>query len=77
MARAGPQKVIDESLPATAPSAQSGFSKGRLGLDVMILIQTSVYVEAMAQSENRALIYLRVAGSNPAGQLLIYFHKCF
>ena len=32
------QKVIDESLPATAPSAHSGFSKGRLGLHVMIII---------------------------------------
>ena len=32
------QNVIDESLPATAPSAHSGFSKGRLGLHVMIII---------------------------------------
>ena len=32
------QKVIDESLPATAPLAHSGFSKGRLGLHVMIII---------------------------------------
>ena len=32
------QKVIDESLPATAPSAHSGFSKGKLGLHVMIII---------------------------------------
>ena len=32
------QKVIDESLPATAPSAHSGFGKGRLGLHVMIII---------------------------------------
>ena len=31
-------KVIDESLPATAPSAHSGFRKGRLGLHVMIII---------------------------------------
>ena len=30
---------------------------------------------AMAQWENRALIDLRVAGSNPAGQLLIYFRN--
>ena len=33
--------------------------------------------EAMAQWENRALIDLRVAGLNPAGQLLIYFHNVF
>ena len=32
------QKVIDESLPATAPSAHSGFSKGRPCLHVMIII---------------------------------------
>ena len=32
------QNDIDESLPATAPSAHSGFSKGRLGLHVMIII---------------------------------------
>ena len=32
------QKVTDESLPATAPSAHSGFSKGRLGLHVMIIM---------------------------------------
>ena len=55
------QNVIDESLPATAPSAHSGFSKGRLGLYVMIIIiQTFVYNffhgEAMAQKENRALL---------------------
>ena len=31
----------------------------------------------MAQWENRALIDLRVAGSNLAGQLLIYFHNFF
>ena len=31
----------------------------------------------MAHWENRALIDLRVAGSNPAGQLLIYFHNVF
>ena len=30
------QKVIDESLPATAPSAHSGFSKGRPCLQVII-----------------------------------------
>ena len=76
------QKVTDESLPATAPSAHSGFSKGRLRLHVMIImIETSVYKfpngEAMAQWQNRALIDLRVAGSNPAGQLLIYFHNVF
>ena len=33
--------------------------------------------EAMAQWDNRALIDPRVAGSNPAGQLLIYFHNAF
>ena len=32
------QKVIDESLPATAPSAHSGFGKDRLGLHVMMMI---------------------------------------
>ena len=32
------QKVTDESLPATAPSAHSGFSKGRPCLHVMIII---------------------------------------
>ena len=32
------QKVIDESLPAISPSAHSGFSKGRLGLHVIIII---------------------------------------
>ena len=32
------QKVIDESLPATAPSAHSGFSKGRPCLHVMIIM---------------------------------------
>ena len=31
------QKVIDESLPATAPSAHSGFSKGRPCLHLMIM----------------------------------------
>ena len=32
------QKVTDESLPATAPSAHSGFSKGMPCLHVMIII---------------------------------------
>ena len=32
------QKAIDESLPATAPSAHSGFSKGRPCLHVTIII---------------------------------------
>ena len=32
-------KSIDESLPATAPSAHTGFSKGRLGPHVMIMIK--------------------------------------
>ena len=31
-------KFVDESLPATAPSAHSGFSKGRPCLHVMIII---------------------------------------
>ena len=31
----------------------------------------------MAQWENRVLLDLRVAGSNPAGQLLIYFRNVF
>ena len=44
------QKIIDESLPATAPTAHSGFSKGRLGLDVMIIIiLTSVYNFSMVR----------------------------
>ena len=58
---------MDESLPATAPSADSGFSKGSLGLYVIkIIIGTSVcdnkhsltivtQVVAMAQRENCAL----------------------
>ena len=66
-----PKKVIDESLPATAPSAHSGFSKGSLSLYVIIIIiiiiiETSVcdnnhsltiltQVVAMAQRENCAI----------------------
>ena len=38
MARAGPKKVVDEFLPATAPSAHSGFSKGRPCIHLMIII---------------------------------------
>ena len=34
----GAQKVIDKSLPATAPSAHSGFSEGSPGLYVIITI---------------------------------------
>ena len=61
------KKVTDESLPATAPSAHSGFGKGSLGLYVIkIIIGTSVcdnnhgliivtQVAAMAQKENCAL----------------------
>ena len=62
------KKVIDDiSLPAAAPSAHSVFSKGSLGLYVMIItIGTSVcdnnhsltiltQVVAMAQRENRTL----------------------
>ena len=62
-------KVIDESLPATAPLAHSGFSKGSLGLYVIIIIiiGTSVgdkkhsltngaQVEVMAQWDNRAIL---------------------
>ena len=61
-------KVIGESLPATVPSAHSGFSKGSLGLYVVIIIiRTSVcdqnhalsirlQVVAMAKWENRALL---------------------
>ena len=38
------QKGIDEFLPATAPSAHSGFNKGRPCVHVMIIILlTSVY----------------------------------
>ena len=36
-------KGYRRSLPTTAPSAHSGFSKGRPCLHVMIIIQTSVY----------------------------------
>ena len=32
------QKVVDESLPATAPSAHSGFNTGRPCLHVMLII---------------------------------------
>ena len=31
----------------------------------------------MAQWDNHVLLTRRVAGSNPAGQLLIYFHNVF
>ena len=31
----------------------------------------------MTQWDNRALIDPRVAGSNPAGEVLIYFHNVF
>ena len=39
------KKVTDESLPATVPSAHSGFGKGSLGLYVIkiIIIGTSVW----------------------------------
>ena len=59
---------MNESLPATASSTHSGFSKGSLGLFVMIvIIGTSVsdknhslaiiaQVVAMAQWENRTLL---------------------
>ena len=61
------QKVIDESLPATAPSAHSGFSQDRPCLHVIIIILKSVYNnikiclrffhgEPMAQWDNRALL---------------------
>ena len=53
------QKVTDESLPATAPSAHSGFSRGRPCLHVMIIIirlSTIFHGEAIAQWENRALL---------------------
>ena len=62
-----PKKVIDESLPAIAPSAHSGSSKGSLGLYVIkIIIGTSVchnkhsltiltQVVVMAQRENLAI----------------------
>ena len=61
---------MDESLPATAPSAHSGFSKGSLDFYVIkIIIGTSVcddkysltivtQVVAIAQRENRALYIL-------------------
>ena len=38
IAWAGPKKVTDKSLPATAPSGHSSFSKGRLALHVMLII---------------------------------------
>ena len=61
MARAGHQKVVDESLPATAPSAHVGFSKSRPCLHLMIMIifkhlSTIFHGEAMAQWEIRALL---------------------
>ena len=74
------QKVIDETLPATAPSAHSGFSEDRPCLHLMIIIWTSVYDfswwgdGAVGKS---CAIDLRVAGLNPAGKLLIYFHNVF
>ena len=57
-------KVLDKSLPATALSAHSGFSKGSLGLYVIIIIiGTSVcdnnqHVVMMEQWVNRALLIL-------------------
>ena len=42
-----------------------------------INMSTIFHGEAMAQWGNLVLIDLRVAGSNPAGQLLIYFHNVF
>ena len=72
------QKVMDESLPATALSAHSGFSKGRPCLHVIIIILTSVYGfswwgdGAVGKS---CIIDLRVEVSNQAGQLLICFHN--
>ena len=67
---------MDESLPATAPTAHSGFSKGNLGLHVIITIGTSVCdkshsltistsVIVMAQQEKSCATDLRVAGSSP------------
>ena len=62
-------KVIDESLPSTAPSAHLGLSKASQGLYVIIvIIGTSVsdenhsltfstsQVRAMAQWDNHALL---------------------
>ena len=45
------QKVTDESLPATALSAHSGFSKGRPCL--IIIIQKSVYDFSMVKRWRR------------------------
>ena len=45
------QKVTEESLPATAPSAHSGFNRGSLGLcAIVIIIETSV-CEGKPQSQ--------------------------
>ena len=72
------QKVIEESLPATAPPGHSFFSKGRLGLYVIvIIIGTSVIRTTVSPlkitsrgdgaMETSCAIDLRVAGSNPLG----------
>ena len=61
------QKVIDETLPATAPSAHNNIN----------ICLKFFHGEVMAQWENHALIDLRVEGLNLVGQLLIYFHSVF
>ena len=64
------QKVTDASLPSTAPSAHSGFSKGRPCLHVMIIIiQTSVYDFPWCGNGD--------GGKSCTGQLLIDFHNVF
>ena len=52
------QNVLDESLPATAPSAHSGFSKGRpcLHYNDNNYIKICLRFLPMAQWDNRALL---------------------
>ena len=78
-------KFIDESLPATAPSAHSGFSKGKLGIYVVLIMTgTSAVIRTTVSPlkntsrgdgamGNLCAVDNRVAGSCPTGQLLICF----
>ena len=52
-------KVINESLPTTAPSSNSGFSKGSLGLYVMIIIITSVIKKASITIVTQAVLMVQ------------------
>ena len=52
---------LGESLPATAPSVHSGFSKGSLGLSVLIvIIGTSVCDKNHLRSEVMIYIYIYI-----------------